>query len=94
MIEIMAIFKAKPGQEDALRKATLEIIEPTRAEPGCVQFVVQEDVEKPGSFFIRETWQSQQDLDAHFQMPYLQNLVELHKTLLDGELKLHPLKVY
>ncbi|WP_437616421.1 putative quinol monooxygenase [Erwinia sp. V71] len=94
MIEVIAAFSAKPGKEDALRKATLDVVEPTRAESGCVQFVVHEDLNQPGAFFIRETWKSQEDLDKHFQMPYLQNLVELHKELLAGELKLHQLKVY
>ena len=50
-------------------------------------------MDKPGTFFIRESWKSMSDLDEHFQQPYLQNLVELHKELLDGELKLHKLNV-
>lgn len=94
MIEVLAVFSSKAGKEDALRQATLDVVEPTRQESGCVQFVVNEDVDKPGTFFIRETWKSQDDLDAHFQQPYLKNLVELHKELLDGELKLHKLTVY
>lgn len=92
MIEILAIFRAKPGYEDALRQATLDVVEPTRKESGCIRFDVSEDRESPGAFFISETWESEAALDAHFQQPYLQHLVELHKQLLDGELKLHKLR--
>ncbi|MDE1159913.1 MAG: putative quinol monooxygenase [Neorhizobium sp.] len=94
MIEVIAAFRAKPGKEDQLREATLAIVEPTRGEEGCIQFVVLEDSEAPGTFFIRETWKDQAALDAHFAEPYLQALVELHGEILAEPLKLYNLKVY
>lgn len=94
MIEILAVFKAKPGKEEQLRKATLDVVEPTRREAGCIRFDVSEDLENPGAFFIRESWDSEAALSAHFKQPYLERLVELHKSLLEGELKLHKLRVY
>lgn len=94
MIEVIAAFRAKPGKEDALREATLAIVEPTRKEAGCIQFVVLEDTSAPGTFFIRESWKDQAALDAHFAEPYLQKLVELHKDILAEPLKLHTVKVY
>jgi quinol monooxygenase YgiN len=94
MIEVIAAFRAKPGKEDELRSATLAIVEPTRREAGCIQFVVLEDADAPGTFFIRESWRDQAALDAHFAEPYLRDLVELHKEILADPLKLHQLKVY
>lgn len=91
MIEILAAFSARPGQENALRVATLDIIAPTRAEDGCIAFDVMEDAERPGTFFIRETWRSEADLAAHFEMPYLKDLVELHEVMLAAPLVLHRL---
>ncbi|MFK0332382.1 putative quinol monooxygenase [Rhizobium sp. NPDC090275] len=94
MIEVIAAFRAKPGSEDKLREATLAIVEPTRREEGCIQFVVHEDTDAPGTFFIRESWRDQAALTAHFEQPYLKALVELHKDILAEPLKLHNLKVH
>ena len=93
-LEILAAFRARQGLEDDLRRATLAVVEPTRAEAGCIRFSVLEDEGQPGVFFIRETWESDAALKAHFEQPYLKRLVEQHKTLLDGTLTLHRLKVY
>lgn len=94
MIEAIFAFRARPGKEDELRQATLAIVEPTRAEDGCIQFVVMEDTATPGQFFIRETWRDQAALDAHFAQPYLKDLVDLHARILAEPLKMHPLKVF
>lgn len=77
-----------------MRQATLAVVEPTRREHGCVQFVVHEDLDNPGAFFIREPWTDRAALDAHFQMPYLKDLVEQHKSLLAEPLNLHTVKVH
>ncbi|MGI2034365.1 putative quinol monooxygenase [Rhizobium panacihumi] len=94
MLEVIAVFTALPGKEDALRAATVAVLKPTLAEHGCHQFVLHEDVNSPGTFFLRETWADQAALDAHFATPHLQTLVEQHKALLAEPLKLHTVKVY
>lgn len=94
MIEVLAAFRARDGKADALRAATLAVVEPTRAEPGCIRFDVLEDRATRGVFFIRETWRSEADLEAHFAQSYLVDLVEQHKDLLAAPLKLHKLEIY
>lgn len=94
MIEVLAAFRAREGMADALRAATLAVVEPTRAEAGCIRFDVWEDSDARGTFFIRETWKSDADLQAHFQQPYLVDLVEQHKDLLAAPLRLHKLDIY
>lgn len=94
MIEVIAVFKALPGKADALRDATVAVLKPTRAEVGCHQFVLHEDIDNPGTFFLRETWTDQAALDAHFATPHLQALVERHKQLLAAPLKLHHIRVF
>ena len=34
-LNVVAVLKAKPGSESALRDALTSLVEPTRAEPGC-----------------------------------------------------------
>jgi len=55
---------------------------------------VLEDINAPGTFFIRETWRDQAALDEHFAQPYLKALGEIHKEILAEPLKQHTLKVY
>lgn len=89
---VIAEFKARPGKEDELRKATLAIVHPTRKEPGSLRFSVYEVETNPGAFFILELWRSEEDLEAHFKMPYIRDLVKMHESLLESPLKLHRVK--
>lgn len=88
-VVVIAEFKALPGKEDELRKATLAIVEPTKKEPGSLRFSVYEVETSPGTFFILESWRSEEDLESHFKMPYIRDLVKIHKNILENPLKLH-----
>lgn len=46
----LAVLKAKAGRRDDLRAALLALIEPTRAEVGCLDYVLFEQRDEPGSF--------------------------------------------
>jgi quinol monooxygenase YgiN len=53
---IVAESIAKPGCEDELRTQLLTLIEPSRAEPGCVQYTLHENPDEPGRFLFYEIW--------------------------------------
>lgn len=50
----MAVLKAKPGKQQALKQCLLALIEPARAEPGNLEYVLFELSDEPGSFYMRE----------------------------------------
>jgi TonB family protein len=74
-LTVMATLRAKPNCVDEVRTALLSLVAPTRAEAGCLTYVVQQSCEDAAVFGLYEVWRSKADLDAHFQKPYFQKLV-------------------
>lgn len=85
LLIVAARMTAKPGKEDELRKTLKGLIEPTRAEAGCVQYDLHEEQGKPGSFLFFEKWTSKQALDEHLAMPYLKHLFSVAPQLIEGD---------
>ena len=70
-VTVVAVLKAKPGKEEDLRSALLGLVEPTRAENGCLQYDLHVSTEAPGEFVFYENWASRAALDEHMQTPHL-----------------------
>lgn len=61
----MGIVRARPGQEQELGRRMAALLEPTRAEPGCLAYDLFQSAEDPGVWVMLERWRSAADLDAH-----------------------------
>ncbi len=72
LLTVVAEMQAKPGKEDALRRATLALIEPTRREDGCVQYDLHVHTTDPARFVFYENWTSQAHLDRHAASAHVQ----------------------
>jgi quinol monooxygenase YgiN len=74
-VHVVATFLAELGKGDELEKILLELIAPTRGEPGCIRYDLMRSLkgETVELVFIEE-WASEEALDAHGQMPYIQGL--------------------
>lgn len=71
-VVVVATFKVKPGQEGEGEAVLRRVIEQTHAhEPGCVLYALHRAVDDSTRFVVVEKWESQQDLDAHFEQPYM-----------------------
>lgn len=84
----IAVLKAKPGKRDALREGLLALIEPTRAEPGNLDYMLFELREEPGTFYMREAFASQAALDEHIAADYFQVFAATIDDLLAEPLRL------
>ncbi|MFJ2285740.1 putative quinol monooxygenase [Pseudomonas iridis] len=84
----IAVLKAKKGQEQALKEGLLALVEPTRAEPGNLDYVLFELRDERGTFYMREAFKDQAALDAHFAMPYFQGFAATADDLLEEPLQL------
>ena len=82
LLTVVAVLKAKPGKESALREALLAIVDPTRSEAGCLQYDLHESTEKPGEFVFLEKWVDRSALDIHLKKPYLVALGERREELM------------
>lgn len=70
-LTVIAILKAKPGQEAALRAELLGLVPITRQEPGCINYDLHISPDNPGHFMFHENWTSKQHLDDHLARPHL-----------------------
>ena len=84
----IAVLKAKAGKEQALKEELLTLIEPTRAEPGNLDYVLFEQRDEQGTFYMREAFGDQAALDAHISMPYFQRFAATADDLLQEPLQL------
>lgn len=70
-VTVLARFKAKPGLEQQVAEAVTALVEPTRKEPGCINYDLHQSSDDKTLFMLYENWTSKKDLDEHLEMPYL-----------------------
>ena len=46
------------------------------------------DLEEPGAYYFYDNWRSQEDLDAHFELPHMKRIIEIAPDVLAEPLKL------
>lgn len=85
-------FEPVPGREDAFREEALRVIEPTRAEPGCLRIDLFESVRFPPVFAIHSEWVDEAAFDLHTSLPhtvqFLEAAARLSRNAIKG-LRLH-----
>ncbi|MGC4048201.1 MAG: putative quinol monooxygenase [Paludibaculum sp.] len=91
-LTLVAELIAQPGKEEMVRQELLALIEPTRAEAGCVDYFLHESLESPGHFLFYENWVSEEALAQHAQTPHLKRLGELTPVMLAGAPRLFKLR--
>ena len=70
---VIAVVKVKPGSEERFKELALSILTPTRAESGSLVYRFQQSTTDKTIFTTYERWKNFADLDAHMQMPHMQN---------------------
>ena len=70
-IRVVARITARPDTVDATRELLLSLIQPTRAEDGCVMYELLQNTSDPTDFTFVEEWTSDQALDAHLETAHL-----------------------
>lgn len=83
-VDIVAVFQAKPGQEQTLAGVLGACVAPSRAEPGCVSYVLHQDRIDPSRFVFIERWADQAAFDTHQRTAHFQTLAAGVVTLITG----------
>ena len=65
MVIVVGWFTVDPGERDAFVAGQADAIRRSRAEQGCIEYVIAADPVDPGRAVLFERWASQADLDAH-----------------------------
>jgi quinol monooxygenase YgiN len=79
---VIAVAKAKPGQEARLEQALRDVAAPTRAQPGCVSFSIYRRAGDPAVIVGHERWTSAEAHDKHLQGAHVQALMSKMAGLL------------
>ena len=85
---IFARFHAGEGREDEVAAALREVLEPTRAEPGCRAAEAYCSARDPRLFFIHSRWRDEAAFETHATLPHTTQFIERVQTLID-----HPLDI-
>ncbi len=83
-VTVVARFTAKKGMEAEVKKELLQLITPSRADDGCINYDLHQGIENPAVFIFHENWQSMEHLRKHSVRPHLQAFREKVKDMLDG----------
>ena len=68
MIIVLGSIVARSDTFEALRKASLEHVHRSRAEPGCIAHSVHVDSENPLKLVFVEKWKDASALATHFRV--------------------------
>jgi len=81
-IEVVARFKAMEGSELKLKELLLGLVEPSRADEGCISYELHQAINDSALFIFYEIWQSKELLDKHSATPHVQGFRAKAKDLL------------
>jgi quinol monooxygenase YgiN len=85
VITLFSTFKAN-GDSAAreLRDRLVEMVAPTRSEPGSVSYEVFAAAGETTELYVIESWNTREDAERHAQRVVDDELVSRAETLLDG----------
>ena len=49
-VHVLATFQANPGKEKSVEEMLEGLVDPTHQEEGCVSYILQRRIDKPGTF--------------------------------------------
>jgi len=84
-IRVVARLTARADKIDALRSLLLGLLEPTRAESGCIRYELLHNLSDPADFTFVEEWTGEEALQAHFNTEHLLDARSRFPDLLAAE---------
>jgi quinol monooxygenase YgiN len=87
-VTVVVRLKAKAGKEAQVRKELFNLLAPTRAEQGCLNFDMHEAPNDRTLFMFHENWTSEDRLKQHFETAHIKRWIKLAETLLAEPLEL------
>ena len=91
MISIVAKFSVNEGQEDNFLRLVNELGIASRAENGCIEYILHKDVQKPLTYCIIEKWKDKAAIDSHNNSAHFTSTVPKIVTIAKAEIDVyHP----
>ena len=86
-VHFIVKLEPKPGKEAAFREELLRVLEPSRAEAGCVAIHVFESLREPIEFAIHSEWVDEAAFEFHAALPHTVRFLAAAETLLTHGVK-------
>ncbi len=80
--------KTRPERAEAFETLFRAYVEPSRAEPGCIEYHMLRDLEDPSLFIFYEVWQSRAHLDVHSALPHMAQFFEQRMEYLERDFEI------
>jgi quinol monooxygenase YgiN len=80
---VFARFHARPGQESAVAHALLDVVAPSREEPGCLGIHAFRSIRDPQLFYIHSRWKDEAAFEHHAGLPHTVRFVAQVEPLID-----------
>ena len=75
MILIAGSIELDPAGRNAALAAAIPLLDPTRAQPGCLAYVWSADPLEAGRLHVFEAWADESALAAHFEGPWYKGML-------------------
>jgi quinol monooxygenase YgiN len=82
-VHIVAHLVARKGEESRVQAELEKLIEPTRAEPGCLRYELLVNKERPGDFVFVQEYVSDAAFQAHLDSTHVAGAIAHAVPLLD-----------
>jgi quinol monooxygenase YgiN len=87
-IFIFAKFHARARNEANVTKTLVDVLLPSRAEPGCIMINAFRANRDPLLFFMHAHWKDEQAFERHIKLPHTIEFVRHIEPLIDHPLEL------
>jgi len=77
--------KTRPEKAEAFERLFRAYVEPSRQEPGCIEYHMLRDQQDPSLFVFYEVWASKADLDVHSDLPHMREFFEQRMDYLERD---------
>ena len=75
MLVLAVVWVAKPGHEDEVAGVFRKLEAESRREPGCLMYIVHQQMDHPERFFIYEQYKDHPAVHAHRNSAHFQEYV-------------------
>jgi len=87
---VVAHFTANPGKEAELLALLHGLLEPTRKEPGCIRYELNQEMDNPLAFTFAEKFANREAFDSHNKAPHVERFRKESEGLVASkEVRLH-----
>ena len=81
-VHVIVQLEPLPGKEAAFREELLRVVEPSRAEIGCLSIHVFEPLREPFMFAIHSEWADEAAFELHATLTHTVRFLAAAETLL------------